>query len=82
MDLATGNGKYTTTVQIPLWLAHKVKAKGMTWQQLVIAGWEAMEERQNWNEKFEQQARMMELAKSTIKDLRMRVAKIEDGELE
>ena len=82
MDLATGQGKYTTTIQIPLWLAHKIKAKGMTYGQVFIAGWDAMEERTNWNEKFEQQARMMELAKSTIKDLRMRVAKIEDGELE
>lgn len=41
--------KHTTTVQIPEELAKAIKEAGMTYTGALQAGWEAMQERKQWN---------------------------------
>lgn len=42
--------KITTSIQIPVWLAHQIKASGMTYTGAMVAGWNALDERKEANQ--------------------------------
>jgi len=46
----TDRAKMTTTIQIPVWLAHQIKAAGMTYPGAMVAGWNAIQESKEVNQ--------------------------------
>lgn len=41
-----------TSIAVPVWLAQQIKAAGMTYSGALVAGWNAIEERRQANQKI------------------------------
>lgn len=44
--------KMTTTIQIPVWLAHDIKNAGMTYPGAMVAGWNALQAQREANQQI------------------------------
>jgi len=87
MDIAKDVTRYTTTIQIPKWLAAQIKSAGMTYSGALVAGWEAIMERESIKEDLEASRAVAARYKQDFKDMRIkqlmteeRIAKLERGQ--
>jgi len=48
----TDRAKMVTSIAVPVWLAQDIKANGMTYSGALVAGWNAIKERQEANQKI------------------------------
>lgn len=77
MDIATGNSRFTTTVQIPMKLREEIKAAGMTINGALIAGWAAMRDRKTENSEVSEVRANMEKYRSAWLRTNDRVRELE-----
>jgi len=52
MDIKSGESRFTTTLQMPVWLRQEIKSKGMTVHGALLTGWQAIKERQSTNQEI------------------------------
>lgn len=64
--------KLTTSVQIPLWLAHEIKGSGMTYPGAMVAGWNALSERKEANQQISDLRRELEETRANLRKYRDR----------
>jgi len=77
MDIANGNARFTTTVQIPMKLRQEIKAAGMTVNGALIAGWQSIQERKAGNSELADVRANMEKYRSAYLRLKDRVDELE-----
>ena len=81
MDIATGNSRFTTTVQIPMKLREEIKAAGMTINGALIAGWSALQDRKHVNQEIAEIRANMEKYRAAYLRMKDRVDALEATEV-
>lgn len=77
MDLPTGQARFTTTIQIPMWLRRDIKLAGFTINGAMIAGWEAIQKQKVENQEIKEVMINMEKYRSAYLRLKDRVEELE-----
>lgn len=63
----TERAKMTTTIQIPIWLAHEIKNAGMTYPGAMVHGWNAIQQEKQANQTISDLRRELESNRALLK---------------
>lgn len=58
--------KILTSIQIPVWLAHQIKAAGMTYPGAMVAGWNALSDQKQANQTISDLRRELEEVRANM----------------